>query len=398
MALFSFLKKDTDKDENTVEKLNPGQRYMGGVIESSPEPVFLYEKAYENIEVVSRGVNMIVDDAADIPTKVGSKTKGIAVVKGMRQDKLNTLLNVEANPFQDINTFRRNLIIDLILDGNIFIYFDGVHLYHLPAKHVEIHTSKTSYIEKYTFKTVTYRPSEIIHIKDNSFYSIYRCVPRLRSAIKSMKLLLSMVDFQQNFFDNGAVPGLIVSSPNTLSEKIKEKLLQAWSNRYNPRTGGRSPIILDGGLEVQSLTDNKFAELDFESSITTNENKILKALGVPPILLNSGNNANIRPNIRLFYLETVIPIVKKLNYAYSRYFGYELWEDVTDTAAMQPELKDQASYFSVLVNGGIMSPAEARDKLGLDVIPGHDDLRIPANIAGSAGDPSEGGRPTGETE
>ena len=35
-------------------------------------------------------------------------------------------------------------------------------------------------------------------------------------------------------------------------------------------------------------------------------------MGVPPILMDGGNNANIRPNHRLYYLETVLPIVKKI--------------------------------------------------------------------------------------
>ena len=40
-----------------------------------------------------------------------------------------------------------------------------------------------------------------------------------------------------------------------------------------------------------------------------------------------------------------------------------------------------------------MSPNEAREALRLDPMEGHDELRIPANIAGSASNPSEGGRP-----
>jgi hypothetical protein len=45
-----------------------------------------------------------------------------------------------------------------------------------------------------------------------------------------------------------------------------------------------------------------------------------------------------------------------------------------------------------------MSPNEARESLNLEMIEGHDDLRIPANIAGSAANPEEGGRPPEEEE
>jgi phage portal protein BeeE len=68
-------------------------------------------------------------------------------------------------------------------------------------------------------------------------------------------------------------------------------------------------------------------------------------------------------------------------------------EDVTNIPALQPELRDQAAYFQSLVNSGIMTPNEARDSLSLDTIEGQDELRIPANIAGSAANPEEGGKP-----
>jgi phage portal protein BeeE len=213
------------KPSGDQEKLNPAQPYFDGKVESSREPTFNFERAYEDLEVVNRGVNMLVDDAAEINVKVGPQLPTQSVVKGIKRSRVELLLNKEPNPFQDISSFRRNLLIDYIIDGNIFIYYDGVHLYHLPANKMIIHASEKTYIEKYTYnETVTFTPKEIIHIKENSFYSIYRGVSRLRPALRTMVLTRRMRDFQDNFFKNGAVPGLVLKSPNTLSEKIKGKL------------------------------------------------------------------------------------------------------------------------------------------------------------------------------
>jgi len=381
--------------EADEEKLNPAQRYFDHTVQPSREFTFKYEKAYEDIEIVNRGVNLIVDDAAEIKTNVGAPIAGVqGITKGVKRSRVNLLLNKEPNPFQDISTFKRNLITDYILDGNIFIYYDGVHLYHLPANKMNIHASQTTYIEKYTFnETVNYSPSEIIHIKDNSFYSIYRGVSRLKPALRTMILMQNMRQFQDNFFKNGAVPGLVLKSPNTLSEKIKERMIQSWTLRYRPDSGGRRPLILDGGIELDSISNTNFRELDFQNAIAENEKIILKALGIPPILLDSGNNANIRPNMRMYYLETILPIVKKLHFGLERFFGFELRENVTDVPALQPELRDQSQYYTALVNGGIISPNEAREHLGFEPVEGYNDLRVPANIAGSAANPDEGGRP-----
>ena len=353
-----------------------------------------FASAYEELEVVNRAVNMIVDDASEIPVDVGEKLNLEPIYKNIRKSRVNLLLNHEPNPFQDVSTFKRNLIIDLLIDGNIFVYFDGVHLYQLPARNVDIDTDERTYVNGYIYQgKLQYNPQEVIHIKENSFKSMYRGVPRLKPAWRTMKVLGSMRNFQDNFFKNGAVPGLVIKSPNTLSEKIKERMLAAWRARYNPEAGGRRPLILDGGLELDTLSNTSFRELDFADSIKANENIILQALGVPPILLDSGNNANIRPNHRMYYLETILPIVRKINFAFERYFGFDLQEDTSNIPAMQPELRDQAGFYSTLVNGGVMTPNEARVSMRLDPLDGLDEIRIPANIAGSAADPSDGGRP-----
>jgi len=382
---------------NREEKLNPAQPLIArdeGLTLGTTENFTNYANAYEQLEVVNRAVNMIVDDASEIPVDVGEKLALDPIYKNIRKSRVNLLLNHEPNPFQDVSTFKRNLIIDLLIDGNIFVYFDGVHLYQLPARNVDIDTDEKTYINGYIYQgKIQYNPQEVIHIKENSFNSMYRGVPRLKPAWRTMKVLGSMRNFQDNFFKNGAVPGLVIKSPNTLSEKIKERMLAAWRARYNPEAGGRRPLILDGGLELDTLSNTSFRELDFADSIKANENIILQALGVPPILLDSGNNANIRPNHRMYYLETILPIVRKINFAFERYFGFDLQEDTSNIPAMQPELRDQAGFYSTLVNGGVMTPNEARVSMRLDPLDGLDEIRVPANIAGSAADPSEGGRP-----
>ena len=384
-----FLRKEED-----VEKLNPIQQYLGQATETSREYTQNYETYYETLEIVNRGVNIVVDDVSEIPHKVGAAAGHHASVKGIKKSRVSLLLNREPNPFQDVSAFKRNLVTDFLLDGNIFIYYDGAHLYHLPADKVTIHGDSRTFVEKYTYNDIDYAPAEIIHVKENAFYSIFRGTSRLKPAVRTMQLTANMRQFQDNFFKNGAVPGLVLKSPNTLSEKIKERMIQSWSIRYRPDAGGRRPLILDGGIEVDSISNVNFKELDFQPAIAENEKIILKAIGVPPILLDSGNNANIRPNMRMYYLETVLPIVRKLNFAYSRFFGFLIEEDVTNIPALQPELRDQSQYYSALVNAGIITPNEARDALGFEAVEGYDDLRVPANIAGSASNPDDGGRPS----
>jgi len=382
----------------TIEKLNPAQGLLsseGKEEVSSTGPTYSYQQCYEQLEVVNRAINMIVDDVAAIKTKIGEPLS-ITSRPGIRKKSLEKLLNKEPNPFQDIDSFKRGLLMDLMLDGNMFIYFDGVHMYQLPATRMTVVADARDYVSHYEFDgQKRFEADEMIHVKDNSYKSIYRGSSRLEPALRTMRIILEMRNFQDNFFRNGAVPGLVLKTESTLNDRLKKRLTDEWSKKYKPGTGGKRPIILDGGLEIDQISNSSFSDLDFAEGIKQCEETVLKALGVPPILLDTGNNANIRPNHRLFYLETIVPIVNKINSALERFFGYEIYEDTTYIEALRPELQQEAAYYQTLVNGGILKPNEARERLSLprDEDPESDKLRIPANIAGSAANPTEGGRP-----
>lgn len=369
---------------------------------SSEKFKFFFDKSYDHIEVVRRGVDLIVDAASEIDVNITSSLPGNPVHSGtgrVRQKTLLGKLNFRPNENEDISSYRRELFMDFLLTGNIYQYWDGQNLYHLPSKQIEIYTDKKRKVSHYMMNgKVKFMPWEIIHTKDNAGDTIYEGKSRLLSTKESIVILRKMLKFQETFFENGAVPGLVIQTPNILGDKIKQKLLASWKARYNPESGGKSPMILDGDLKVNPLSQTKFSELDFEDSVRSHELKVLKALGVPPILLDSGNNANIRPNIQLFYEATVLPIVAKLISSYERFFAYDMEPDVAKVRALRPELREAAQYYQGLVNTGIMTINEARAELRLDLSDEEhaDELRIPANIAGSAADPSEGGRPPGE--
>ena len=149
MAWYDFLiGRNAETDE---EKLNPSQYVISreqGMTVDTREVITNYKNAYEQLEIVNRAVNMIVDDVAEIPYSIGEKRTGTNdIVKNIRKSRVDLLLNVEPNPFQDVSAFKRNLIIDLLIDGNIFVYFDGAHLYHLPADKVTIYTDDKTYVE-----------------------------------------------------------------------------------------------------------------------------------------------------------------------------------------------------------------------------------------------------------
>lgn len=382
------------------EKLNPAQVRIAqeeGTLVGTTAPL-TYFQSFQKLESVNRSVNMLVSACSSLDYDIKDKVHD-GVVVGVRQKTLNTLLNFRPNPYQSAQDFRTAIFTDFVLEGNAFVHFDGVFMYHLPAQNVEILTDEKTFIKGFRYNgLVDFAENEVFYFRDLSSESIYRGASRLQAADKSVKLLYSMQTFQESFFENGAVFGLVLTTDNTLSQVAKEKTIQYWLQKYNVKQGGKRPVILDSGLKPHQLAETNFRDMDFDQSIKTHAEKIMQAIGVPPILLAGGNNANIAPNLRLFYLETVLPINRKFVSAIERYFGYDVEPITTSVSALQPELKDIAAYHSTLVNGGIISANEARQELRYETKEGHDDLRIPANIAGSAANPATGGRPASTRE
>lgn len=382
------------------EKLNPAQARIAQDEGTQVGTVskLAFTQAFKKLEAVNRPVNMLVSACSSLDYDIKDKVHD-GVVAGIRQKTLNTLLNFRPNPYQSAQDFRTAVFTDFILEGNAFIHFDGTFMYHLPAASVEIMTDNKTFIRGFRYNgAVDFNENEVFYLRDLASDSIYRGASRLQSAERSINILYSMQQFQEGFFDNGAIFGLVLTTDNTLSQVAKEKTVQYWLQKYSTKAGAKRPIILDSGLKPHALAQTNFKDMDFDQSIKTHDEKIMRAIGIPPILLEGGNNANISPNLRLFYLETVLPINRKFISAVERYFGYDVEAITSSVSALQPELKDIATYHSTLVNAGIISPNEARVELRYEAKTGNDDLRIPANIAGSAANPSTGGRPASAKE
>lgn len=388
------------------EKSNPAHEEIAddqlGSTQNTSRYSYNHVKAYDTLEIINRGTNLIVDAVADFSIDIKDKPPNSKPILGfVRREKLEGLLNFKANKYTSAAELKRQMAMELILEGNAFVYYDGNELFLLPSIHVEIIPDKKTFIKEYKYNDTIFLPSEIIHVRDNSASSIFRGSSRLSSAVESVAILQNMNTYQKNFFKNNTILGVVLSTDDMLSTKMKQRKILEWMRDYNPMQGGRKPLILDGGFKMEDMSKYSFKELDFAESIKTQERKILEALGVPPILLDSGNNANISPNLKLLYTNTVLPIVNKITTSFEIFFGYDLKPVTADIMALRPELREIGSYYSALVNAGIMTRNEAREKLRLEKYDDAeigDTLILPANVAGSALDSGVGGRPTDNKE
>ena len=228
------------------EKLNPAQEYIGMAegTQVGTDARISYKTAFSKLESVNRGVGMLVGACASLDYDIKDKL-GEGNYIGIRTKNLNSIMNVRPNPYQTIQEFRTNIFTDFLLEGNVFIYYDGAFLYHLPAAQVQIITDEKTFVKGYKYNgLVNFGPNEVAHFKDLSGDSIYRGTSRLEAAERNMRILYKMQDYQETFFDNGAVPGFALGTENTLSQVAKDKTVAMWSRNYSVKNGAKKPIII----------------------------------------------------------------------------------------------------------------------------------------------------------
>lgn len=363
--------------------------------------------AYSLFECVNRGVNMVADCASAIPIDVGDKLEGyVPVFKKLyptyRANNLHNLLNVAPNPDQDRSELLNGLVIDLLLTGNAYLYFDGASLWRLPVIYMKVKAGPIRLVEEYIYtpnsEEIRFKPDEVIRIKYGSATNPYIGTSRLAAALQSLSIIDKMNTYQRNYFKNSTVLGIVLHSKNLLGDRTKKRYAKELE-AFRPDTGANKPIILDGDVTLDNLSKQTNKDLDYDTSLRAREYRVLQAIGIPPVLLDPGTASAINDNLKMFYQLTVLPLMDKIVFALERYFGIDLKLVLSEIPAMLPDDKSRAQSLQTLVNSGILTRNEAREELRYEASDEEfaDSLILPVNIAGSANDSSQGGRPTNET-
>ena len=145
------------------EKLNPAQPSIAALEPyASPETIVDFEQAYREIEVSSSFCEMIINSCAEIPFIV----EGLAPAK-----KVNKLLNIKPNPFEDRVRLFRRAFLDFMLDGNAFFYYDGNDIILLPANDVEVVPDPVTFVNHYNYLVSNQQVSDLFLLVENKLES-----------------------------------------------------------------------------------------------------------------------------------------------------------------------------------------------------------------------------------
>jgi HK97 family phage portal protein len=302
-----------------------------------------------------------------------------------------TTLMRRPNPYMSGDVIQQYIINAMHISGDAYLVKQKnnanqlVALYPLMPENVEPKGNDDELITHYELetnnKTVMIMPSDMVHIRLGLDQTNHRQgFAPLRSVLREIYGDESAGQMATALLANSGVPNVVISPKQDfgLTEQEAEQVQKTFQQKVGGKNRGM-PLILSGSMDVKKMAFSP-TELDIGTLRRVPEERISAVLGVPAILAGLGagldratySNAS---ELREFFTENkLIPLWKQV--------GEELTQQVLlrdydvkdgtyaeyDFAGVRALQTDQDALFNrmnVGVQGGWITIAEAREKVGL---------------------------------
>ena len=305
------------------------------------------------------------------------------------------------NEHQDFYQFIDELVINLYVSGNAYIYkvrngaskVVGMTLLRSDRVKIKINPRDGRLNYEYEIDSVRYalNPDDVSQLKFPSMTSDVYGLSPLQPIASIINLDLAQIQYAKFFFQNSGTPsGLLKVKRRLQTPEDAERIRSRWRSSFG---GGNMHklAVLDEDATYDRLGES-LSNMAFPELRDTTESRICMALGIPPILIGSvvgldrATYSNYREARQSFFYETMIPlanrIVRFLNHCLSYEFpnaGY-IEADFTDVQALSEDMNALTERTTKQWDAGLISLNEAREALGLDPLDGGEIRRMPLNI------------------
>lgn len=229
--------------------------------------------------------------------------------------------------------------------------------------------------------------NEMLHIAHMSLDGQIGMSP-IALARRAFDTKARMEEYGAAFWQNDASPGIVLRYPGNLNAERVGALRRAWEDWHRgPSAAGRT-AVLDGGVEITTLsipqTDAQFLE---SQKFTRQE--IAALFGVPAHMINDLDRAtfsNIEEQAQEFVDYTLMPYIEGWQQAIYRDLlsederrqGY--YAHFRTQALLRGKHIDRAQYYTAMQQVGAMSPNDIRQLEDLNPIEGGDLYLVPLNM------------------
>lgn len=381
-------------------KLNWFQRFWGGAVQQS-FPYFGPEMRHytatanndpSGLAAVRRCVAVLVDGVASTSVSLlrqlpgGGKT----VVADHPAAKALRLLQ-----YADLELF----LTDALFGGNGFLVIDRsaspLRLVVAPSHTVTVAVDQSGSVwYEIAEDTTRNKPRQTVPARD-MVHLRYRVDPAnpliglspLAASKSSWAALVESYILHERLAKNQSSPGMILSTDQNLTREQIDKLRERWQTQSAGLAAGGT-VILSSGLRPTDPAQNiSQKDADLVEALRFSVEEASRIYGVPVSMLGHTKDtsyATAAEERRAFLSATLRPLMVRVADALGvslltdqeRLEGLGIEFDASDFGAG----KELAETISNLLNSGVLTLNECRNRLGLPDVTGGDVPRVPANV------------------
>lgn len=358
--IFNWFKKEQRSDNEVLADV------AEGLISSSST---VTRQQAMSIPVVTKSVAWIAGAIAALPIKMYHKTD--SGYQEVYDDYRLPLLNDYSGNGMIANDLKRQILVDLLLDGNGYAYISKkgnkiTKLSYIPTNRLT-YTESVDTIDKIVNVWVDGHP-----VQD---YNVFRLVNNSKNGISGigfvsdcqdlLSTVLSSLQYENSSISSGVRRGFLKSKSKLDQDKMNE-LRRAWRKLTTPNQS--DVLVLNAGIEFEDASSTA-TESQLSQNKVINMHQILAYFGLPTNFFEGVNSDAYLTAVRI----AILPIVKQLTNALNNYMLLESEKsnmkfEVDTRALIEIDSNAKFEVYQKALANGIYTIDEVRQREQLPVL------------------------------
>ena len=301
---------------------------------------------------------------------------------------LNTRTNekIESHPALDLLDFSnaevfgdmllQNIIVNMLLDGQMFIlpddhqYFNRgqvpVAIYPTQDKYIEAKLNNFNIIDTWVYnpssgKQIEYNAGQVIRINFYNPYNKAKGLAPIQAVLHTIFQDANTVAFINSFFKNNCQIAGVLSTDKTLTKEQAEFISSQFAQKYSGLDNGFKTPVLHSGLEYKAIAST-FKDMQFQDQQEYIKERILAAFKVPKSLVADYSEVNYSNSVtakQTFWKEGLMPIDSIINEAFTYQWirkinpDWKLVSDYSKIEELQEVQNDKINAYKTLIDTGL---------------------------------------------
>lgn len=350
------------------------------------------------LPTVYRCVDILSGTVAMMPLKYKRRASG-ELFKVFEDSPLSDMLSGMANDQQTFFDMMGAVVAQRLLKGNAYLlpHWRAGEVYALTLLEPDAvfydRKARLYRVNDYYNGIVeSYKPSQIVHIKNRSLDGGYTGVSTIQYAARTLSLSATADSQTLDGLSSGNTQRGIVTGANVVQGlgAVQDSFMENVANRLSHDfSSGKAIVEVPGTVEFKPLSITP-ADAQLLETRKFSPYDICRFFGVHPdmVFVSGGNTSTYKNNSTSqlsFYQQTLAPILRQISTEMSCKLipaslrrKYKLEYDLDDVFVS--DLKSRSEYYAKAIGSGILTPNEVRIKEGREPIAGGDTTFMSCNV------------------